>query len=230
MDKTNRVVVVAAAAGIIMNQASFELMLDWAGDAVYETDTVIPKFFRNANELLLPLLLDENSSGYSGDAFGMMYYEEQASFQIQRMSEAVACIPIEKWDCFLKNEGGWPEHNRSFENRCAMRKLVYKFLKENLGFGVSVVSSSSSSTKYKIKNNHTTTTTTTTEEDTGGRFWVNEQIEEFIAEEMDAIQVQDKKKKNLAGDLRSTLREAFHKTVQHYISKVSYHAYNKGDW
>ena len=199
-----------------MNRASFELMLDWAGDAVYETDTVIPKFFRNANELLLPLLLDENSSGYSGDAFGMMYYEEQASFQIQRMSEAVACIPIEKWDCFLKNEGGWPEHNRSFENRCAMRKLVYKFLKENLGFGVSLVSCTKNN-----NNNH---------EETGGRFWVNEQIEEFIAEEMDAIQVQDKKKKNLAGDLRSTLREAFHKTVQHYISKVSYHAYNKGDW
>jgi hypothetical protein len=184
-----------------MNRASFELMLDWAGDAVYETDTVIPKFFRNANEL------DENS-GYR-DAFGM-YYEEQASFQIQCMSEAVACIPIEKWDSFLKDEGGWPEHNRSFENRCAMRKLVYKFLKENLGFGVSLVSCTKNN-----NNNH---------EETGGRFWVNEQIEEFIAEEMDAIQ-----DKNLAGDLRSTLREAFHKTVQHYISKVSYHAYNRGD-
>ena len=151
-----------------------------------------------------------------------MYYEEQASFQIQCMSEAVACIPIEKWDSFLYDEGGWPEHNKSFENRCAMRKLVYKFLKENLGFGVSlVVDSTSSCTKKINKKNHEEEDKKHTEE---RLFWVNAQIEEFIAEEMDAIQ-----DKNLASDLRSALREAFHKTVQHYISKVSYHAYNRGD-
>ncbi len=177
-----------------MSSASFELMLDWAGDAVYETEVVIPKFFRKVNEL------DENK-GFR-DAFGM-YYEEQASFQIQCMSEAVSYIPIEKWDAFLKCEGGWPKNNKTFENRSTMRKLTFKFLKENLGFGVEVVPSTDEDKK---------------------RFWVNAKIEEFIAEEMDAID-----DRQLANELKPALREAFHKTAQHYIMKISYHAYNRGD-
>lgn len=177
-----------------MNSSSFDLLLDWASDAVYDADASIPKFFRKANEI-------DEDKGYR-DAFGM-YYEEQASFQIQCLSEAIGSIPIEKWDAFLELEGGWPERNTTFQSRTIMRRLVAKFLKETLGFGVDVV---------PVSDQDKT------------RFWVNAMIENFIEEEIIAIDDESQ-----AHDLASALRGAFHKTVQYYITQVSYRAYNKGD-
>lgn len=177
-----------------MNSQSFELLLNWADNAVYEMETCIPKFFKQANTI------DENG-GYR-DAFGM-YFEEQASYQVQSMSEAVGSIPTEKWDAFLKTEGGWPSNNQTFENRRTMRRLTAKFLKENLGFCMDLIPAS---------------------DDERRKFWVNNQIEEFIAEETEAMD--DRK---LASDLALALREAFHKTSMNYIVKVSYCAYNRGD-
>ena len=127
-----------------------------------------------------------------------MYYEEQASFIIQCMSEVVGSIPIEKWDEFLTSNGGWPEDNKTSGHRCAMRKLTFKFLKSNLGFGVDVIPVNEEEKK---------------------RFWVNAKIEDFIAEEMESLE-----DKELALDMKSALRKAFHKTAQHYMIRVSYQA------